>query len=95
MTPRKVWYNSGMADVELKFPVVAHQRLIVESSRRDDAATKGLFAGFDLVEPFAVGHLSSGGKYVVYNLSVRLADRAEMARVDEAIKAVPGVKMCL
>lgn len=80
---------------KLKFPVVAHHRIIVEASRRNDAVSKSLFDGFDLVEPFAVGHLSSGGKYVVYNLSVRLADRAEMARVDEAIKAVPGVKMCL
>lgn len=80
---------------KLKFPVVAHHRIIVEASRRNDAVAKSLFDGFDLVEPFAVGHLSSGGKYVVYNLSVRLADRAEMARVDEAIKAVPGVKMCL
>lgn len=80
---------------KLKFPVVAHHRIIVEVSRRNDAVAKSLFDGFDLVEPFAVGHLSSGGKYVVYNLSVRLADRAEMARVDEAIKAVPGVKMCL
>ena len=80
---------------KLKFPVVAHHRIIVEVSRRNDAVAKSRFDGFDLVEPFAVGHLSSGGKYVVYNLSVRLADRAEMARVDEAIKAVPGVKMCL
>lgn len=80
---------------KLKFPVVAHHRIIVEVSRRNDAVAKSLFDRFDLVEPFAVGHLSSGGKYVVYNLSVRLADRAEMARVDEAIKAVPGVKMCL
>lgn len=80
---------------KLKFPVVAHHRIIVEVSRRNDAVAKSLFDGFDLVEPFAVGHLSSGGKYVVYNLSVRLADRAEMTRVDEAIKAVPGVKMCL
>ena len=80
---------------KLKFPVVAHHRIIVEVSRRNDAVAKSLFDGFNLVEPFAVGHLSSGGKYVVYNLSVRLADRAEMARVDEAIKAVPGVKMCL
>ena len=38
-----------MSDVELKFPVVAHQRLIVEAAKRDDAATKAAFAGFDLV----------------------------------------------
>ena len=93
--PRKVWYNSGMADVELKFPVVAHQRLIVESSKRDDAATKGLFVGFDLVEPVVESRASSGGKYVSYSLSVRLKDCEEMSRLDAAIAAVPGLKMCL
>ena len=80
---------------ELKFPVIAHQRIIVEAARRSDAEAKALFAGFDLVEPLSVGNRSSGGKYVSYALSVRLADRAEMARLDEAIRRVPGIKMCL
>ena len=80
---------------ELKFPVVAHHRIIVDAGRADETRARSLFAGFDLVEPLAVGHASSGGKYVSYALSVRFADRAEMARFDQAIAAVPGLKMCL
>ena len=80
---------------ELKFPVVAHHRIIVNAAQRDDERAKAQFAAFDLVEPLAVGNVSSGGKYVSYALSVRLADRAEMGRFDEAIKGVPGIKMCL
>ena len=82
-------------DAELQFPVVAHHRIIVDAASRDDETAKGLFAAFDLAEPFAVGRASSGGKYVSYALSVRLKDRAEMASLDEAIKAVPGIRMCL
>ena len=81
--------------VELKFPVVAHHRLIVDAVLRDDVATKAAFAGFELVEPVAEAHASSGGKYISYSLSVRLRDRGEMARLDAAIAAVPGLKMCL
>ena len=81
--------------VELKFPVVAHHRLIVVAEKRDDAATKAAFAGFDLVEPLAESRASAGGKYVALALAVRLADRAEMARLDAAIATVPGLKMCL
>ena len=81
--------------VELKFPVVAHHRLIVDAARRDDAATAAAFAGFKLVEPVAESRASSGGKYVSYSLSVRLKDREEMARLDAAIAGVPGLKMCL
>ena len=90
-----VKYKPFMDKVELKFPVVAHQRLIVVAEKRDDAATKAAFAGFDLIEPVAESRASSGGKYVAYSLSVRLKDRAEMARLDAAIAAVPGLKMCL
>ena len=81
--------------VELKFPVVAHHRLIVDAARRDDAATAAMFAGFELVEPVAESRASAGGKYISYSLSVRLKDRAEMARLDAAIVGVPGLKMCL
>ena len=80
---------------QLQFPVVAHHRIIVDAASADERRACALFDDFDLVEPFAVGHVSSGGKYVSDALSVRLADRAEMARLDEAIKAVPGIKMCL
>ena len=81
--------------VELKFPVVAHHRLIVDAARRDEAAMKSAFAGFELVEPVVESRASSGGKYVSYSLSVRLKDCEEMARLDAAIAGVPGLKMCL
>ena len=81
--------------VELKFPVVAHHRLIVDAARRDDAAVAAAFAGFELVEPVAESRASAGGKYVSYSLSVRLKDREEMARLDASIAGVPGLKMCL
>ena len=81
--------------VELKFPVVAHHRLIVDAARRDDVATAAAFAGFELVEPVAESRASAGGKYVSYSISVRLKDREEMARLDASIADVPGLKMCL
>ena len=84
-----------MTKPELKFPVVAHHRIIVTAELADEERARALFADFDLVEPFAVGRTSAGGKYVSYGLSVRLGDRSEMARLDEAITAVPGIKMCL
>ena len=81
--------------VELKFPVVAHHRLIVDAARRDDVSTAAAFAGFELVEPVTESRASSGGRYVSYSLSVRLKDREEMARLDAAIADVPGLRMCL
>ena len=81
--------------IELKFPAVAHHRLICDAARRDVAAMKAAFAGFELVESVEESRASAGGKYVSYSLSVRLKDREEMARLDAAIAGVPGLKMCL
>lgn len=80
---------------ELKFPVVAHHRIIVNAGEKDLAAMQRLFATFDLIEPVAEARASAGGKYVSFGLSVRLQDRDEMARLDEQIKLVPGLKMVL
>ena len=80
---------------EIKFPVVAHHKVIVYADRRDDAATAAAFAGFDLVEPVVAGRVSEGGRYVSYGVSVRLKDRAEMERFDACLPMVPGLKMVL
>lgn len=84
-----------MKDTELKFPVIAHHRMIIVAAERDDAAIKECFAGFDLVEPIAEQNVSAGGKYISYGLSVRLPDRETMERLDKAFATVPGLKMCL
>ena len=81
--------------VELKFPVVAHHRLICDAARRNEAVMKAAFAGFELVEPVAESRASASGQYVSYSLSVRLKDREEMLRLDAVIASVPGLKMCL
>ena len=80
---------------ELKFPIVGHHRLIIRAEALDLESTRALFENFDLVEPLQQAHVSAGGKYVSLALSVRLQDRAEMNRLDEQIKLVPGLKMVL
>jgi len=80
---------------ELKFPVVAHHRIIVRSEEKDPAAMARLFACFELLEPVAESRQSAGGKYVSFGLSVRLRDRADMDRFDSQLKLVPGLKMVL
>lgn len=80
---------------EMKFPVVAHHRAIINAAARDDATLKALFQTFDLVEPIVVGNSSSGGKYLSYGISVRFDGPDTMARFDEVLKQIPGLKMVL
>jgi len=80
---------------ELKFPVVAHHRIIVNADEKDVKATAALFANFELVEPVTEARASAGGKYASLGVSVRLRDREEMARFDAQLRLVPGLKMVL
>lgn len=80
---------------EIRFPVIAHHRLIVNAEAKDIAATKALFEGFDLTEDVREVNASASGKYVSFALSVKLSSREEMAKLDEAIARVPALKMCL
>ncbi len=87
--------SKNMNAEKLKFPVVAHHRIIVNAAERDDAHLKKLFSEFDLVEPITEGNSSAGGKYVSYSVSVRFPDRETMANFDERLKQVAGLKMVL
>lgn len=80
---------------ELKFPVVAHHRVIVKAEEKDVAAMQRLFADFELVEPVMEARASSGGKYASFAVSVRFGSKDEMSRFDERLKLVPGLKMVL
>ena len=79
----------------MKFLVFAHHLSIITAALREDATVQALFKSFDLVEPIAVGNTSSGGKYLSYGISVRFGTPDEMARFDEVLKLVPGLKMVL
>lgn len=82
-------------DAELKFPVIAHHRVIVDAAAKDLARMRRLFAAFELVEPLAETRVSTGGRYVSCGVSVRLRNRDEMRRFDEQLKCVPGLRMVL
>ena len=80
---------------KLEFPLVAHHRVIVNAEAKDVEAMRRLFADFELVEPITEARASSGGKYVSFAVSVRFPDDVTMARFDERLKSVPGLKMVL
>lgn len=90
-----LWYNPIHMNEEIKFPVVAHHRVIVNAEAKDLDAMNRLFATFELTEPISEARASSSGKYASLTLSVRFHDATEMARFDEQLKSVPGLKMVL
>lgn len=88
-------YDIILTMSEIKYPVVAHHRLIVNAEAKNEAETRAVFKDFKLVEPIKEVNASSSGKYVSFSLSVKLESKEETAKLDEAIARVPGLKMCL
>ena len=77
------------------YPAVQNFRIITDAAVISESALKAALSGYDVVSPLAKGRASSAGKYIVYEVSVRLTSRAEHFAVDGAIKAVSGVKILL
>jgi putative lipoic acid-binding regulatory protein len=80
---------------DLEFPVTAHHCVIVYNEQKDFEVTCKLFDSFDLLEPITELRKSSGGKYASLSISVNFKDAGEMARFDEQLKLIPGIKMVL
>lgn len=88
-------YDIILTMSEIKYPVVAHHRLIVNAEAKNEAETRAVFKDFKLVEPVKEVNASYSGKYVSFSLSVKLESKEETAKLDAAIARVPGLKMCL
>ena len=49
----------------------------------------------DVDQAVVPGRTSAGGKYRTHNIRMTIRDRAEMQRIDGALRKVPGVKFVL
>ena len=82
-------------DTELEFPVEVHFRIVCLGSDPVRAAVRATAEGLGLAEQLTRGNSSSGGKYHSFQLSHTVESPEEMQRIDQAFRAVDGVKMVL
>lgn len=71
------------------YPFVA--RIFVDAAKADDDRVRELLAGFDLLD-FQATHEPT---IVMYSIWMQLADKAEVFRLYEAVRAVPGIRRCI
>ncbi|MCK5528776.1 MAG: DUF493 domain-containing protein [Kiritimatiellae bacterium] len=92
MTEEKI---KKMCGVELEFPLVCHVKVITE--KRDDihGLIEDVLGNLKVVAEVSLGNSSAEGKYTTYNFSFTADSKEIMEKVDQAIRAVDGVKMVL
>jgi len=82
-------------DTELEFPQEVHFRIVCEAGNPVRAAVRATAEGLGLGDSLSRGNSSSGGKYHSFQLTHVVQSREEMDRIDQAFRAVDGVKMVL
>lgn len=87
---------TGEKDLDkLEFPVTVHYKVIGEVSENIRTHLEIALFELGINEALELGRLSSGRKYMTFNLSVTVADRESMNAIDAHLRKVEGVKMVL
>ncbi len=80
---------------QVQFPVTVHFKIIGEIS--EDLRTHLEIALWELriAETLEPGRVSTGGKYMTFNLSMVVHSADSLREIDARLRAVAGVKMVL
>lgn len=81
--------------VELVFPAEVHVRVIAETGVFDVQDLQSAVLVFCVTSPLAASRLSAKGRYASYGFSARVASRSELCALEQAVKAVRGVRFVL
>jgi putative lipoic acid-binding regulatory protein len=88
--------GSPFGNEELKFPLECHVKIIADADAGAiRAALERALEGMELLTSLSAGNRSESGKFVTYNVAVRMHSKASMDALDAAFRAVPGVRFVL
>ena len=85
----------AVEDQATLYPAECHFRIIVEKDFANEARLREILSASEVTAPLAPGSTSSGGRFRSLQVAVRLKDRAEGVRLDEALRGVAGVRLVL
>ncbi len=80
---------------KLTFPVDCHFKVIAEDLEHMHFVIETVLMELGIQNPLTPGNRSKNGKYITFNVSVRVASREMMERIDSELRNIQGVKMVL
>lgn len=80
---------------ELEFPVDCHFKVIAEDRENMHFVIETVLMGLGVSAPLTEGNKSKGGKYLTFNLTVRVDSCEQMSQIDSELRNIQGVKMVL
>lgn len=80
---------------QLEFPVLCHFKVIAEDCQGMGFVIETVLLELGVQSPVERGNASSRGKYVTYNIDIRVESPEQMRRIDEELRRIQGVRMVL
>ena len=77
------------------YPATHHFRIIIAAGSPARKTIETLLANFTVASPLQAGHASAGGRYQSLQVAVHLPCRADHLRLDQALRAIEGVRILL
>ncbi|NCC53180.1 MAG: DUF493 domain-containing protein [Spartobacteria bacterium] len=81
--------------VELVFPQECHFKVIAEDQESMHFVIETVLMELGIHAPVVEGNHSAQGRYVTYNISVRVESREMMNAIDHELRSIVGVRMVL
>ncbi len=86
---------SANQEPKLEFPLDCHFKVIAEDLENMHFVIETVLMGQGVSNPLTAGNKSEGGKYITFNVSVRVDSREQMNQIDAELRNIQGVKMVL
>ena len=80
---------------EALFPADCHFKVIARDREGVRERLNDVLESFGMPGRMQAGTRSSAGTYITYNISLRIETHADMQALDQAFRAVDGVRMVL
>ena len=84
-----------MNNEKLQFPLDCHYRIIAADLPNIYFVIETVLMQLGVNSPLQKGNNSSAGKYVSFNVDVRVDSKERMDRIDAELRRIAGVKMVL
>ncbi len=84
-----------MNEDALEFPLTCHFRVIAENLPNIHFVIETVLMELGVRDPVEEANVSSGNKYVSFNISTVVQSREDMARIDKELRLIQGVRMVL
>lgn len=87
--------NKPFEGVDLNFPLLCNFRIIAEDNLKVQGLLESAMLQLGIISELKKSNTSAQGRYVTFQFDFMVNDKAEMEKIDSALRSVEGVRMVL